>query len=130
MTLMFVTRIWGLTWSLQRRIESNESVHQPNLSATVSTSACETNPESESSSSSGSQSEDEMPVPDARLFSFNRLMVQYSQTLLDPFFSFYLINRMENMDPVWLCCTISLSKDITLSFLTANVSIKDAIVLS
>ena len=30
-------------------IESNESVHQPNLSATVSTSACETNPESESS---------------------------------------------------------------------------------
>ena len=50
-------------------IESNESVHQPNLSATVSTSACETNPESESSSSSGSQSEDEMPVPDARLFS-------------------------------------------------------------
>ena len=29
-------------------IESNESVHQPNLSATVSTSACETNPESES----------------------------------------------------------------------------------
>ena len=43
---------------------------------------------------------------------------------------FYLINRMENMDPVWLCCTISLSKDITLSFLTANVSIKDAIVLS
>ena len=39
------------------------------LSATVSTSACETNPESESSSSSGSQSEDEMPVPDARLFS-------------------------------------------------------------
>ena len=34
---------------------------------------------------------------------------------------------MENMDPVWLCCTISLSKDITLSFLTANVSIKDAI---
>ena len=36
---------------------------------TVSTSACETNPESESSSSSGTQSEDEMPVPDARLFS-------------------------------------------------------------
>ena len=34
-------------------IESNESVHQPNLSVTVSTSACETNPESESSSSSG-----------------------------------------------------------------------------
>ena len=32
-------------------IESNESDHQPNLSATVSTSACETNPESESSSS-------------------------------------------------------------------------------
>ena len=30
-------------------IQSNESVHQPNLSATVSTSACETNPESESS---------------------------------------------------------------------------------
>ena len=59
-------------------------------------------------------------------------MVQYSQTELDPFFSFYLINRMEYMDPVWLCCTIqvSLSKDITLSFLTANVSIKDAIVLS
>ena len=50
-------------------IESSDSVHQPNLSATVSTSACETNPESESSSSSGSQSEDEMPVPDARLFS-------------------------------------------------------------
>ena len=50
-------------------IESDESVHQPYLSATVSTSACETNPESESSSSSGSQSEDEMPVPDARLFS-------------------------------------------------------------
>ena len=47
-------------------IESNKSVHQPNLSVT---SACETNPESESSSSSGSQSEDEMPVPDARLFS-------------------------------------------------------------
>ena len=55
--------------SLATCIESNESVHQPNLSATVSTSACETNPESESSSSSGSQSEDEMPVPDARLFS-------------------------------------------------------------
>ena len=36
-------------------IESNESVHQPNLSATVSTSACETNPELESSSSPGSQ---------------------------------------------------------------------------
>ena len=51
------------------------------------------------------------------VISFNRLMVQYSQTKLDPFFSFYLINRMENMDPVWLCCTISLSKDITLSFL-------------
>ena len=32
------------------------------------------------------------------------------------------------MDPVWLCCTISLSKDITLSFLTANDSINDAIV--
>ena len=46
------------------------------------------------------------------------------------FFSFYSINRMENMDPVWLCCTISLSEDITLSFLIANVSIKDAIVLS
>ena len=30
-------------------IESIESVHQPNLSATVSTSACETNPDSESS---------------------------------------------------------------------------------
>ena len=28
-------------------IESNESVHQPNMSVTVSTSACETNPESE-----------------------------------------------------------------------------------
>ena len=41
-----------------------------------------------------------------------------------------LINRMENMDPAWLCCTISLLKDITLSFLTANVSIKDAIVSS
>ena len=52
MTLMFVTRIWGLTQSLRRHvqcIESNESVHQPYLSATVSTSACETNPESESS---------------------------------------------------------------------------------
>ena len=34
-------------------IESNESVHQPNLYVTVSTSACETNPESESISSSG-----------------------------------------------------------------------------
>ena len=55
--------------SLATCIESNESVNQPNLSATVSTSACVTNPESESSSSSGSQSEDEMPVPDARLFS-------------------------------------------------------------
>ena len=32
----------------------DESVNQPYLSATVSTSACETNPESESSSSSGS----------------------------------------------------------------------------
>ena len=41
--------------SLATCIESNESVHQPNLSATVSTSARETNPESESSSSSGSQ---------------------------------------------------------------------------
>ena len=54
-------------------IESNESVHQPNLFATVSTSACETNPESESSSSSGSQPEDEMPVPDARLFSSGKI---------------------------------------------------------
>ena len=34
------------------------------------------------------------------------------------------------MDPDWLSCNISLSKDITLSFLTANVPIKDAIVLS
>ena len=49
-------------------IGSNESVHQPNLSATVSTSACETNPESESSSSSGSQSEDEMPVSEDKCF--------------------------------------------------------------
>ena len=60
---MFVTRIWVLT--LWRHVLSQTT----NLSATVSTSACETNPESESSSSSGSQSEDEMPVPDARLFS-------------------------------------------------------------
>ena len=64
MTLMFVTRTWGIdSVSSATCIESNESVHQPNLTATVSTSACETNPESESSSSSGSQSEDEMPVP-------------------------------------------------------------------
>ena len=71
MTLMFVTRIWGLTQSLRRHVlsQTNQSINLINLSATVSTSADETNPESESSSSSGSQSEDEMPVPDARLFS-------------------------------------------------------------
>ena len=57
-------------------------------------------------------------------------MAGYYAVLAVLLFSFYLINRMENMDPVLLCCTISLSKDITLSFLTANVSIKDAIVLS
>ena len=51
MTLMFVTRIWGIdSVSSAICIESNESVHQPNLSATVSTSACETNPESETQS--------------------------------------------------------------------------------
>ena len=48
MSLMFVTRILGFdSVSSATCIESNESVHQPNLSVTVSTSACETNPESE-----------------------------------------------------------------------------------
>ena len=63
-----VTILAQCTWTPVGWYLYNESVHQPNLSATVSTSACETNPESESSSSTGSQS-DEMPVPDARLFS-------------------------------------------------------------